>query len=401
VSGEVWVDAVVIESSGSVFLHPEEPFELLEGERALGEWRLEVRDTRTGAILPTSDILEWSLEIAFADTRNPALQMKPGDVSAPISLVDDEVQWVVLDPCEGATFARLELRGLGNVDRLMMFADLNGFPTGLPELDDFIPIANDQVVSGNGRAIFEISTLLPAPARLTGKPVFIGIINQFLGETNNFELEFQSDGNCTISGPPPILTPDSPAVGTLDPDPDGGSTTNSNEGIYQFTIPPNARAATVTITSDGDVTLYGQYGIIPTSSSLSYRINAVQGGGTETMRIDQSSIPPIAPGLFFVRIVNNTSQTVSYTANVSFEFNSGATDIIVNLIKTSVGGYQLQYFGTGVVPGETYVIEASNDLGPAAVWTPINTRVAGSSFETFDVTVELTRNHRFFRVRKQ
>lgn len=398
--GEVWIDSVSVESSGSVFLHPEEPFELLEGERAMGEWRLEVRDTRTGAILPTSDVLEWSLDIAFADTRNPALQMKPGEVSAPITLGNDEVQWVVLDPCQGATYARLQLRGLGNVDRLMLFADLNGFPTGLPELDDFIPISNDQVVGGNGRATFEISTLLPAPARLTGKPIYIGIINQFLGETNSFELEFQSDGNCTISGPPPILTPDSPAVGTLDPDPDGGSNTNSNEGIFQFTIPPNARAATVTVTSDGDVTLYGQYGVIPTSTSFTYRINAVPGGGTETMRIDQSSVPPIAPGLFFVRIVNNTGQTVSFTATVTFEFDTGADQIFVNIIRTSLGGYQIQYFGTGVEPGQTYVIEASNELGATANWVAIDTRVATGAFESYPLTVELTRNYRFFRVRK-
>ena len=152
--------------------------------------------------------------------------MKPGDIVGPLTLENDNVLWVVLDPCQGATFARLVLEGIGNVDELMLFADLNGFPTGNPELDDFLPIANTEVTGANGRATFEISTLLPAPARLTGKPVFIGIINQFIDATNQFTLDFQSDGDCTISGPPPILSPDTPSVGDVEPDPNGGSSTN-------------------------------------------------------------------------------------------------------------------------------------------------------------------------------
>jgi subtilisin-like proprotein convertase family protein len=392
-NGEVWVDTISVESSGDVFLHPEEPFELLEGERAMGEWRLEVRDTRTGAVLPTSEVLEWSLELAFADTRNPAVQMQPGDVMGPITLGDEEVLWVVLDPCQAATFARFTVRGIGNADELLVFADHNGFPTGHPELDDFIPIAND---GPNGTAVLELSTLLPAPARLTGKPVFVAIINQFLDTTNQFEIEFESDGNCSISGPPPVLNPDNPTVGSVEPDPNGGST-NTNEGVFQFTVPPNARAATVTVTSDGDVTLYGQKDAVPTTSVFTYRVNATPGPGTESLRIDQLSAPALSPGLYYVRIGNNTAQRVNFTATVTFGFDNGSNQLSMNMIITSTGELQLQFFPAEV--GAVYVIEATSDLTGA--WTVVQTITAVSTLETHPITPSLTQQYQFFRVRKQ
>jgi hypothetical protein len=398
ITGETWIDSVVVESSGSVFLHPEEPFELIESERAMGEWRLEVQDTRTGAILPTSEVLEWSLEIAFADTRNPALQMKPGDIVGPLTLENDNVLWVVLDPCQGATFARLVLEGIGNVDELMLFADLNGFPTGNPELDDFLPIANTEVTGANGRATFEISTLLPAPARLTGKPVFIGIINQFIDATNQFTLDFQSDGDCTISGPPPILSPDTPSVGDVEPDPNGGSSTNSTDGVFQFVAPANARAATVTVVSDGDVSVYVQKDTIPTTVSFGYTVNTIPGAGTETLRIDQASTPPLTEGLYYVRVGNNTAQRVNFQITVTFEFDTTPTELTVLVIRNSVGGIQIQF--TPAEVGVTYDIEATDSLTPAN-WQVIETRTATSPFETYDVPVDLTRQYRFFRIRRQ
>ncbi|HEX7862015.1 MAG TPA: S8 family serine peptidase [Verrucomicrobiae bacterium] len=396
-NGEVWIDTVSVESSGDVFLQPEEPFELIEGERAMGEWRLEVRDTRTGAVLPTSEVLNWSLEIAFVDTRNPADTMVAGDSLGTITLEDDQVHYLILDPCAGATFARLELEGIGNFDKLLIFADHSGFPTGNPETDDFIPIPNSQNPGqANGRATLDLSTLLPAPARLTGKPIYVAIINQFLESTNSYRLTFQADGSCSSSGPPPILTPETPAVGDLEPDPGTGGT-NTNDGVFQFVVPANARAATVTVVSDGDVTLYGQKDSIPTTTTFTYRANGTLGPGTESLRIDQSSTPPLTPGIYYVRIANNTLQQVSYTATLTLEFDTTQVPFFVNIIRTSDGNLQLQ--GLNLTVGDTYAVEATNDLG-APNWITVTTRTAASPMETFAIPRDLAVRHRFFRLRK-
>jgi hypothetical protein len=395
-TGEVWIDNISVEASGGLFLHPEESLDLLEGERAMGEWRLEVRDTRTGMVLPTGEVLDWSLELTFAETRNPALQMEPGDTVGPITLGSEEVLWVVLDPCQGATFARLQMRGIGAFDELMLFADLNGFPTGNIETDDFVPIPNNEA---GGVATFDISTLLPPAARLTGKPIFVGIINQFIGVTNQFELEFTSEGNCSLTGPPPILTPNNPQVGSLEPDPNGGSTTDSNAGVFEFTVPPNARAAIITVESDGDVIVYGQKDTIPTSGSFQYRVNENPGAGIETMVMRTNSTPALTPGKYFARVVNNTSQQVNFIITLTFDLGDSAP-VTVAISKSPGANPVLQFFPT--VPGVTYRIEAADQLSltpSATVWTLLETRVATGTVETYEiVSFDFTRPHRFFRI---
>src|SRR3546814_8160915 len=50
--GEVWIDSVELIGTGDSFVLPEESLAVLEGERAYGEWQLEITDSRTGAIIP-------------------------------------------------------------------------------------------------------------------------------------------------------------------------------------------------------------------------------------------------------------------------------------------------------------------------------------------------------------
>jgi hypothetical protein len=397
-TGEVWVDDVSVEATGGVFLQPEEPFELIEGERAMGEWRLEVRDTRTGAVLPTSEVLNWSLELNFADTFNLAQLMQPNDTLGPITLGNEEVLWVVLDPCQGASFARLVMTGSNNFDRLVLFADLNGFPTGNPELDEFVPIFNNENPGqANGRATFEISTLLPAPARLTGKPIFIGIINAFLNETNTFNLEFISDGSCTTSGTPPVLSDGTPQTGDLGPNVGTGSNTNTVNGVFQFTVPTNAIGATVTVVSDGDVTVLGQKDTIPTTSTFTYRVDAVAGGGTETLVITTNSAPALVPGgTYFIRIANDTAQNVNFTVVVAFDFGNRPNNVRIESISINSGGFRLTYGPTQ--PGITYAIDATTDL-TSGNWNQIGTKQATGTTDFFDVPLIVVRQYEFFRIR--
>jgi subtilisin-like proprotein convertase family protein len=50
-----------------IFYLPEEPLNKLVGERAVGEWRLEVADTRAGATNPVPKLSSWELSFKFED----------------------------------------------------------------------------------------------------------------------------------------------------------------------------------------------------------------------------------------------------------------------------------------------------------------------------------------------
>ncbi|MGZ8901725.1 MAG: hypothetical protein ACXW3Z_16660, partial [Limisphaerales bacterium] len=111
------------------------------------------------------------------------------------------------------------------------------------------------------------------------------------------------------------------------------------------------------------------------------------------------STPALTPGDYFIRIANDSAQRVNFTVSLSFEYDTGPAPLELVIIRTSNGALQLQYFPTEV--GVTYIIEGTDELGPTANWTTIATTVAASNFETYPITVDLLRKHRFFRVRRQ
>jgi hypothetical protein len=230
---------------------------------------------------------------------------------------------------------------------------------------------------------------------LTGKPIFIGIINAFLDETNTFNLEFISDGNCSTTGTPPVLSDNTPQVGDLGPNVGTGSNTNTVNGVYQFTVPTNAIGATVTVISDGDVTVLGQRDTVPTTSSFTYRVDAVAGAGTETLVITTNSVPALVPGgTYFIRVANDTAQTVNFTINVAFDYGI-QSPIIVRISRNTIGGFRLTYEPT--VPGVTYVIEGTSDLA-SGNWSLIGTKQAVGPTDFFDVQMDVP--YRFFRIRR-
>src|SRR5688500_20122897 len=120
-------------------------------------------------------------------------------------------------------------------------------------------------------------------------------------------------------GPPPMLAPDSPQFGSVDPDPTGGSGTNSNGGVFEFTVPPNARAAIITVDSTGDVIVYAQKDTIPTAGTFQYRDNDIATAGVETMIIATNSTPALTPRKYVVGVVNNMLTQVNFTINVTFD----------------------------------------------------------------------------------
>lgn len=394
-SGEVWIDTVSVQSSDDVFVLPEESLEILDGERAMGEWRLEVRDTRTGAVLPTGEVLEWNLEVSFAITRNPALILRGPDLSPLITLRTNQVQYVVLDPCRGATFARLVLQGRGNFDGIEMRADLSGFPTGDPEKEDFVPIRNNQNPGQtDGRAVFEISRALPAPARLNGKPIYLAIYNRFVERTNSYDLEFFTDGDCTPLTPPPEIEPGAgPTPGVVDPGTGGGGNTNANQGIYQFVVGPNVRSVTVTVVSDGDVSVTALKGEPPTPAVFSHFVDNIPTAGTEVLTIDTTSGIPLTPGTWFVRVGNNTGVPVNFTITVTMELIIPPGEIRIDAFLIA-GELTLSWNST---PGVTYEVQGSDVIFPAN-WTSVATVPASGGARTTYTPAPGSQRYRFYRV---
>ncbi|MGN6384719.1 MAG: S8 family serine peptidase, partial [Verrucomicrobiota bacterium] len=65
--GELWLDSVQVEASGNIYVLPEEPLASVQGERAIGQWKLELLDNKTGAEVPLPELLSWKLDLIYAD----------------------------------------------------------------------------------------------------------------------------------------------------------------------------------------------------------------------------------------------------------------------------------------------------------------------------------------------
>jgi hypothetical protein len=234
---------------------------------------------------------------------------------------------------------------------------------------------------------------LPAPATLTGKPLYVAIYNRFQNATNRYDIDFVSDGDCTQLTPPPVITPgDTPVEGTVPPGTGGGGGTNTTAGLFQFTVGPNVRSATVTVSSDGDVSVYALKDEPPTRSLFSHFVDDVNTGGTEVLVISNGDGSPLTPGTWYVRVANDTTVAVDYNVTVRFEFMTPPGQIEVRFVQ--VGSVTRLQWNSDI--GSVYeVLEASSVAGP---WAVVSTVTATSTISTYPIDLSVP-GPKFYLVR--
>jgi len=249
----------------------------------------------------------------------------------------------------------------------------------------------------NGRVVFELNRSLPAPAALTGKPLYLAIYNRAQSAINQYDIDFISDGDCAPLTPPPVVGPGGPPVsGTIPPG--VGTGTNQNAGLFQFDVGPNVRAATVTVVSDGDVSVYALQGEPPTRTVFSHSVDDINIGGTEVLVINNVDGSQIVPGTWYVRVANDTSVQVNYTVTVTFEYIIPPGDIVIFPFLLSGGaGLRLSWNSE---PGATYEVLGFDVItAPRSSWTPIATVPATSPGTTTQYTINPP-THSFYVVRR-
>ncbi len=398
VEGTLWIDNLVLEKVADTFVLPEEPFAPIIGQRAIGEWRLEMQDIRTGAFLPPGTF-DWKLDLNFADplvfaetltggsrfsiatksTINPTNRLTPG------ILRSNDVHYFIIQPCAGAQNLTVFLQGVRNFGMIDLLADSSGMPTGNADTDDFVPMVNNQNPgSPNGVLEFRLSDKLPAPARLTAKPIFVALRNRFQDMTNIYSLTVASDGNCsTTSGGPSALQANVSEVSGLA----SASEYTANEmGLHALNIPDGAQAVRVNVEADADVSVIAQKDEPPTTQSFSHFQN-VPGSGIEELILTADAAKPLTPGVWYVRVLNNTDRPISYTITATGDLTA---ELEVLSMQAEVVDGQLRLNWNGV-EGGTYELQSSIDLQN---WTPVASLPEGTSY----LVPEVYAPARFYRV---
>ncbi len=373
------LDAIVLDEAdrpSDAYYLPEEALKSFKGERAVGNWKLEVEDTRVGPAGKGLGDLDWRLEFLYANPTVDAIRLTNGvPYFGDVSGVDIRYFYVESPRCATLAINRLA----GEFATLVLFGDRDGLPfADLDQFkDDYGPYLN---VEPGGVAQFALSTNFPSSAPLRpGQRYYLAVRNFQPDLTNNaFGIEVQFD--CQDS-PLPVVPSLTNAVPT-------SATIPAGPGLqyYQFIVSSNAIRADFELTpGNGNVDMYLRYSQpatgtnsnngfqLPSPSLFDYRADDPDPAVVDLISVDRTS-PPVglAPGVWFVAVRNTETFAVNYTIKAT-EFGAS----IINLTNAVP-------YVSSIAPVDPLVGLTGADLQYYAFLVSSNSIRA--QFETFDAT---------------
>ncbi|MGV3771501.1 MAG: S8 family serine peptidase [Verrucomicrobiales bacterium] len=376
----IWIDEIILTDTGIKYYLPEEPLALLNGERALGMWTLEIWDTRLGATVNDA-LVSWELNLDYAE---PSIYAEPlnsgimfpatvGRTNQPPGIVPgtirrSEEQYFVFDTCPDTTQVTVTLTGVNNIGRVELLASYGGFPVGNPEKDTFPLVRNDQAVNGsNGSVTFIIDTDSPIMSPLRpGQPLFIAVRNRSISETNSFQIVATDNGTCARNQTIQTLTANNPLQSTM--------AANEESEVFSYTVSSDTEAATISVEADGDVGMIVSKGTPPDSAAYSYRSD-IAGSNDESITITTGSTPtPLSSGEWFVRVYKNNPGVVNYTISVTETAKGGPSTLnlangsLLSAIVQPIGKSTTSYKVTVPQDATSVLFELYDLGGNADLW---------------------------------
>ncbi len=385
IEGGVWLDEVQLIDTGNIYVQSEETLEALKSQRTLGEWILEIKDSRTGESSGgMTDLIEWTLDLDLAPPLPPAerlannvLYPKTIHVTSltngplainPGLLKGEEIQYFIVPSCPDAQFLQITLIGLTNYGAIQLLADRSGLPTGNPLTDDYVPVVNNLLpVSANGMAVLTLTPVLPEAAPLNSfQPLFIAVRNIDRFTTNSFQLKIFSVGNCFQPQPIPLNNHEN--FSDI-----AGSAFLDLEQSYKFLVPEDGTTAQVRLAPGGDekMTLRLRKNEISTIDSFDYSTSANE--GEQEISINTTTQPvPLTPGSWFISVRNNSEQPAPFSLVVDYDGTEGVVNqsVLQNApFASTIPRFSTNTFTTKVDAGVTRLLVELGELFPDVLIT--------------------------------
>lgn len=300
-----------------LFYLPEESLRALVGERAFGEWRLEIWDNRAGATnVVAPKLLSWQLNFVFEDTTPVPRVVVPGETITN-SIPPGEIAYFIVDVPAWASFATNQL--LWATAPLNLWFNQNGAPTGTSPGDVrlFGP-----VTSGS----YTLATNGTPPLR-PGQRYYLGLENP---NTNAVTYAFRVDFDITP------LENGVPITGSL--------AASGLPRYFFYDVTTNGQAALFELYNlTGNLQLVARYGTpLPTLSDFDY-LSAHPGTNAESILVLTNSLPvPLAPGRWYLGVFNVDTVPVNYTIRAT-EFTN-LPPVIITLTNA------VPYYNTNAGP---------------------------------------------------
>jgi len=308
-------DVVVLEQPRELFVLPEETLNSFKGEKAFGDWKLEVWDSRVGATNPAPELTSWQLSFLFENNEALPINLQHG-VTVTNSIPPGQMQILAVDVPPWANAAT----------NTLVFADL---PLLVWFNQTIAPTANTppdtQFFGGAVTNGAQVLTTNSVPPLLPGQRYYIGIQNTNAATvTYAFRVDFDITA-LTNAMPYTAIT-----------------TSNGIPRYFAYTVSSNATAVAFDLFGmDGNLNLVARQGApLPTLQAAGYDYGSFNPGLLDEQILVITNSAPIAlqPGTtWYLGVFNTTPNPVNYTIRATEYTNAIPTIVtLTNAIAYTV-----------------------------------------------------------------
>ena len=342
--------------SNGIFFLPEEPLAKVAGEPALGQWGLEIDDTRAGPPAGTNPppmLLGWELTFVFANTVPMPIPLTH-DQAQTNSVGPGRIQYFSLAVPSWAAFATNSL--LWATAPVNLLFNQSQPPSGTNAPGDFTLLAD----STGGSAVLGLSA--GQPLLVPGTVCYLGVQN-----TNPAPVSFAFETDFNV----PVLANGIPVSGTL--------AAGAPPSYFAYDVSGQATVAAFQLANlSGNVDFYAQYGLpFPSETNFDYAGANLSTNQQQILVFADSAPVALAPGRWYLGVFNNGTNTVSYTI-LAMEFAIVGTNVIVTDYQVSTNDLCLTWASS---PGLCYYLQgATNSTGTN--WTNISSTLVATSGQT-------------------
>ncbi len=364
------LDDIVIQDAAAVkYYFPEEPLESFKGDSALGNWYLEITDTREGAVDPPPILQNWQLLLSLANTNVQAVTLRNGQCFAG-SLGVDEVHYFIVETPRIATLATNWLTGTGDLE---LWFDNAGVPTGDSPPDVIPPIDFNGVDEGEGMVLslsgmdfYDSQTnqvgTLDDPVLQPGQRYYLAVANRKSNFNQDYELclQFDADDVQIIT-----LTNTIPFSNTIP------FTDDIEFQYYRYRVASNVVELDIELEPvNGDVNMVEKYDLpLPNLAIFNQRS---ENPGLLTDQLFVTNKPPatIVPGSYYIGVYNAEPNRT----DVDYQITVTETTVPYNVIRLNDGE------SIDFTVGDNFVSDDSK-IGNYFLFEVASTNAAAARFE--------------------
>ena len=390
----------------------EESLDVLRGERAMGEWVLEVRDHRVGPdddsiaseeIDPT--LVSWYIKIIGSESEDIKVTDDKGrkytrdDTADPLEngkkkrgrIAEDEINYWTVETCDDSKKLTIELSSIKKTKnaKVSLFASYGGFPSGDTSSDDYVRVDMDDSYFAD--LTLDESGHLPIRP---GELLYLSVQKTDTNSTERavYDIMAKWDGDCGGQDPPDISS-----VERLTESQGSRLASIAGDGFTSFVwnIPSGTSSALLELsglTVDADVELVSFNG--------RYIRNSINLGlMSEQVVLREGDFISNVDGDWLVLVRNRDLNAGEFT--VSTTLATGQSNLISSQnIQLNIENQQwpaIIKLSWPSIPMERYVLESSKDL---LNWTPVKEVFSKTDGAVLKVQ-RLWFSERFYRVKQK